>query len=267
MRRLILLSTMLCLAGNAQAATTNSLAIKRQPLRLNIQGELTDYSSGRGQRRELGFDLTRKVGATTLMLEGATGQRDFGDEQFRGKVATATVARDWTAFLSTRTSVSAATNSPVFATRSIMQEISIKPGGGLVVNAGAKLARYYQGVGVKALALGPTYYFPRGSVAYRFTRYNVEGQGKANGHLANLRLNDPDGRGSTQLWLGSSETLIDSAFALGGNNGRVRSVALRRVQPISGQLGLSLGIGRDWFDTPTGKYRGTRPAIGIVLTH
>jgi YaiO family outer membrane protein len=228
---------------------------------------LTDYSNGHGQRRELGFDLTHKIGATTLVLEGAAGQRNFGEERFRGKAATATVAHDWNHLVSTRTVVSLASDSPVFATRSIMQEVSIKPAAGLVVSAGAKHARYFQDVGVNSLSLAAAYHFPRGSVGYRATRYDVDRQGRANGHLVNFRVNDARGSGSTQLWLGSAETLIDSAFELGSNEGRVRSIALRRVQPIAGQFGLSFGIARNWMRSPTGNYQSTRPTIGIVLAH
>lgn len=236
-----------------------------QPLRLSLTSELTDFSADRGSRQEFGFDLTRKFGTTNLVIDGATGNLKTNSGRLRGSMLSATIAHDWTRAVSTRTVAGFATNSPLFPTRSIMQEISYKPGRGIVLAASAKMSRYYGGVDVTGLSVGPAWYFRGGSVGYRFSRYDVSGLGKNSAHLVNARINDPHGSGSTQVWLGAGNSLHDRNILSTIGRGSFRSLTVRRIQPLVGNLALSVGVGRDWYETPSGKFTATRPTIGLVI--
>jgi YaiO family outer membrane protein len=252
------------IAGGAHAAAPPVPALK-YPIELLLTSELTDYSQDRGSRRKLAVNVKRKTGNTTLALDGATGSLKTDDRRYQGSMANLTVAHDWSPAISTRTAVGLATNSPLFPKRSIMQEVSFKPGHNIVLATSVKASRYYGGVDVTALSVGPAWYFRGGSIAYRFSRYDVSGLGKSSAHLFNLRLSDPRGAGSTQVWMGAGDTLHDQEIFPTIEPGKFRSVAVRRIQPLVGNVALSVGVGRDWYETPSGKFTATRPTLGIVI--
>lgn len=109
-------------------------------------------------------------------------------------------------------------------------------------------------------------YFSGGFATYRFTAYNVDRLGKSHGHLATVRIKDGKGLGSTQLWVGSGSSLHEEDILLSGREGKFRSVALSRVQPLKGPVSLTISLGRTWYNTATADYRGTKASVGLSFS-
>ena len=260
-------NTFMALAvGVVGMPTTFNLPRTEQPnLQLLFSSELTDYSSNMGSRRQAGVELKRKVGSTTFVGQLQTGSRTAGGDRFRGTGGGLTVSHDWTAAVSTRTTATVATDSPLFPKRSIQQEVSLKVAAGIVLSLAGKSARYYGGVDVNSLSAGTSWYFHGGLVSYRFTRYGAERMGSGNAHLASFRLNDGLGAGSTQLWLGIGSSLADKNLTPLIQKGSFHSIAIRRVQPIGRNVALSFGLGEDWYKTRAGNFTALRPSLGLVF--
>ena len=94
----------------------------------------------------------------------------------------------------------------------------------------------------------------------------MTGLGKSHAHLASFRLKDGRGAGSTQLWLGSGSSLHEQLQFAGARDGKYRSVAIQRVQPLHGPISLNLGLGRTWYQTDDGRYHGTTLTFGLTAT-
>ena len=246
-------------------ATFNPPRIEQTNLQLLFSSELTDYSSNMGSRRQAGVELKRKVGSTTVVGQLQTGSRTAGRDRFRGTGGGLTVSHNWTAAVSTRTTATVATDSPLFPKRSLQQEVSLKVAPGIVLSVAGKSARYYGGVDVNSLSAGTSWYFHGGLVSYRFTHYGADRMGSGNAHLASFRLNDRLGAGSTQLWLGIGSSLVDQNLTPLIQKGSFRSVAIRRVQPVGGNVALSFGLGQDWYKTRVGSFTALRPSLGLVF--
>ena len=101
---------------------------------------------------------------------------------------------------------------------------------------------------------------------YRFSQFDVSKLGKSHGHSLSVRVKDGNGRGHTQLWLGSGTSLHEQLVLPVESKGKFRTAMLQRLQPIKGPVALSFGLGRSWYDTPTSNYKGTTATIGLSLT-
>jgi YaiO family outer membrane protein len=246
---------LLCAAG-ANAADS----------RFSLTTERTNYSGAFGKRQEMAVESSTDFGRTTLVLGATHGHRDFTGESFSAVQISGILYHDWSNRLFTRTSVAAASNKPVFATREFGQDINYKFLSNTIVTVGAKYARYYGDRQARSLSVGGTQYFGGGLLSYRYSAFDLGKFGRSHSHLASFRIKDGKGGGSTQLWLGAGTAVHELQLLPNISAGKYRSVTLQRVQPITGPVALNVAIGRTWYDTPAAKYHGTVGSVGLTFT-
>jgi YaiO family outer membrane protein len=234
--------------------------------KVSVSTEQTSYSGGFGKRLETSVESTTDLGRTGFTVNVAHGKRDIGDDHVKSLRLGATVYHDWSDKFYTRTTMGISSNKPVFATRELAHDFNYKLLPNAVATVGAKYARYHGGVDVLSWSAGASWYFKGGFVSYRFSTYDVDRLGKNHAHLASFRLKDPKGEGYTQLWAGAGSSLHDQEVLLAGSKGKFRSLALQRVQPLRGPVSVNLSLGRAWYDTPTGDYRGTTASVGLAIS-
>ena len=104
-------------------------------------------------------------------------------------------------------------------------------------------------------------------MTYRYSLLDSHLLGRSHAHLASVRLKDPGGSGSTQLWFGQGSSLYDVVPLQSAKAGHFTSVTLRREQPIAGGVKLNFGLNRTWYRTPTGNYRGTGLLAGLSVAN
>lgn len=254
------MKSLACLAAALLACPA---VVHAQTANTSIGVAYTDYSKAFGSRRIATADVSGLLGSARLSFTLSSGERRFADVKFKGTRVGGSVTNDWTDRLSTRTSVSVASNEPVFARSEIAQDISYKPIQNAVLTVGGKRATYFGGTHVNSWSAGGTYYFRGASVGYRFSAFDTKGLGVSHAHQLNVRVPDPGGRGSTQLWVGKGSSLQDLAWLPTAGRGKYTSVAARRLQPVADGVAFSIAADRTWFDTPTANHTGTTVRIGF----
>lgn len=232
---------------------------------LNATVEHTDFSGGFGNRLVGELIGSAKWDATTIVFDLAHGRREFAEEDFSGTRFGATVYHDWSERLYTQTTAALATSSPLFPSHRLKQDVNLKIGPNAVASVGIGHNRYYGGRDALTWSAGGSYYFKGGFVSYRYTSYDVEDLGRTHGHLASVRINDARGRGESQLWLGAGTAVHEHEVLPTLNKGKLRSVALRRLQPINDKLALDLTAGHSWYDIGDADYRGTSIRVGFTM--
>lgn len=231
---------------------------------LRTQAEYTDFDNGFGTRSVVGAEVVNKSKRTTTVLGIAHGERNFEGAHFDAFRISGAIYHNWNRTLSTRTGVTLSSNEPVFVHRELSQEVSVKVAKGLLATAGAKALEYYGDVDATAWNVGASYYLPRLTVSYKYTRYDVEQLGESGSSLVSFRLRDRKGDGYTQLWLGQGNTLHEFEWASGVTEGRIRGMSLRRFQPVSDHVGVSATVG--YTDRCTGAidYHGATGALELT---
>jgi hypothetical protein len=99
------------------------------------------------------------------------------------------------------------------------------------------------------------YYFKGGFISYRLTYTKPDGRQGYLAHLANLTINDQNGRGKTQFWASYGSTMLERSRLDGNFNGHDFGALLRRVQPIGG-VDLILAGGVASYANPAGRIWG-----------
>jgi YaiO family outer membrane protein len=256
MKRTLIFASFLVSSQAAYAADTS----------FSLDTERTKYTGALGSRDAASLEGTSDFGNTALSLSLSRGKRKTDEGSYSAVRAAGTIYHDWNDRVYTRTTVGVSSNQPVFATREVATDLNFKPAAGVVLTAGAKRARYFGNRDVASLSAGGSLFFSRGFVNYRFTSYDAEHTGQAKGHLATIRLRDGKGSGATQLWLGTGTSLQEEEPLLGGQEGKYRSASLKRVQPISARLAVSLSLRRTWYNTALSDYRGTTASVGLTYS-
>lgn len=226
--------------------------------------ERTDFSGGYGDRTVAEMNVSHRFNRTTVVFDLARGTRDYEDEKYTTTRVGGTIYHDWSDRFYTETSAAIAGNSPVFAKHRLKQDLNLKFGSA-VATVGIGHNRYFGNRDAVTWSAGGTYYFPGGLATYRYTGFDVEDLGNTHAHLGTVRVNDRGGRGFTQAWLGGGTALHDFDFRPDVGKGKSIGVALRRVQPLAGNVALDISVGRTWFDTDLDKYRGTTARIGFTI--
>ena len=258
----------LCAFATAAGAAAPSLPTGHKAPSLgrvssSVRLEYTDFSKLYGDRASLTAESKLGLGQPTRVgVSFSEGQRRGGGSAIRSTQGTATVEHDWSERLSSRTSAGLASNGAVFAKEQFSQDISYKLGGGLVATIGGKFASYGNRNDVATWSAGAAYYLREATFSYRYSLLASRRFGRSQAHLASVRVNDPGGSGSTQLWVGHGTSLFEVNLPRSAN-GRFTSVALQRSQPIAGGLALNIGVNRAWYRTPTGDYTGTGVVAGL----
>jgi YaiO family outer membrane protein len=256
---------------NARLICASLFAVAAMPAhaadaKFGMTSEYTHFSGGFGSLRETGGETTLEFGRTKLIAGVTNGLRKVDGDKYSSVRFSGTVYHDWTDRFYSRTSISAASNQPVFARREVAQDFSYKLTRKAIVTVGGKHSQYYGGQDVLSWSAGGTYYFGGGLVSYRFSSYDSKGLKSSYGHTLSARIKDPRGSGSTQLWLGAGTALHDGDLLPIAETGKFRSVTLQRVQPLTKNIALRAGAGRTWYESAGNKYAGTTGTIGLTFT-
>ena len=95
---------------------------------------------------------------------------------------------------------------------------------------------------------------------------NVEDRGESFGNLLSIRLRTLRGVGHTQLWLGQETWLHEYEWLPETQEGKVRSLTLRRYQPITRRTALGLAIGSAWYDTRAADYTSAHANLNVTYS-
>jgi YaiO family outer membrane protein len=233
----------------------------------SLRVEYTDFSKLYGDRAVVTANSRFGLGqATRFTVSLSQGQRRAAGTAARGTEGAVAIDRDWSDRLSTQTSASVASNGAIFAKRLISQNVSYKLAPRLVGVFGAKYSSYGNGSDVTTWSAGAAYYMRGATLSYRYSLLASQRFGRSSGHLASVRLNDPHGSGSTQLWAGHGTSLYEANLPR-TPNGRFTSFAAQRSQPIGGGIVLQAGVNRAWYKTAAGSYSGTGLVAGLSFSN
>lgn len=253
------------LYGSALLLAASAAPVLATETSYSVTGDYTDFSKDFGSLAIGTAEANMDFGEMAVVVELSTGTRKFQSDSFSATQVSGSVYHDWMDRFSTRSTASISSNEGVFARHKFIQEFNFKVAQNVLLTGGARYSKYASGTNVKSLSAAGTYYFKPGFVTYRFTRYDTSGLGNSSAHLFTLRLKDPGGIGSTQVWLGQGSTLQQQDFVVLGRLGKYRSVDVRRVQPITRRIALNVGVGRSWYDNPIRDYAGTNLTVGLTL--
>lgn len=229
----------------------------------SLDGEYLTYSGTHGNRVTVDARTRINMGDTKVDFALSQGFRKTDDGKFHATRVQGTLAHDWNSVISTRTSAGIATSGEIFTKRELIQDVNFKVAPGTLLTAGGRYARYDQGIDAWSWSLGAAQYFRGGYVNYRFSSFEFDRLGHAVGHLVGAKISDP--WGANQLWLGRGTALHDADWQGPPEKGKYTQIEYRRLQPIGGGVSLSLGVKRNWYDTPTTKFHGTGFRFGLVF--
>jgi YaiO family outer membrane protein len=258
-QRIVVGSLVLACASPAYASRVPDL----KSVTASVDAEYLSYSDGFGSRRVVNANSSVGLGKTKLLVRVSQGKRSGDEHRFRASRFGVTVVRNWSSSLSTRTSASLASKSPVFVNRELVQEVSWKPSSQTVLTLGGRYARYHGDVDARSLSVGVAQYFRGGLVSYRFSAFDIERLGRSAGHLGSIKLNDRGG--STQLWVGHGSAIHDADWMPAPQSGQFTSAEIRRSQRLIGAVSVDLGVKRNWYEAPAAKFRGTGVQIGLRI--
>lgn len=192
------------------------------------------------------------------------GERDYGDnDTWKALRARTTLWYNWNEWLSSRTGVAVAENTPVFARQDLQQDISLKVVHGTLFTFGYRYASYTGDSEVNAWSGGLSVYTGPFITSWRYTRYYSEDKGDSYSHIVTLRMNDWQGEGNTQLWLSRGTGAYAYDWYSAHRKGTLKGVSLRRAQPLRDQLSLGISVGKQWYDTPVDRYQGVQTIADI----
>ena len=265
MQRLTLLAVGLALAvptsvALAQDATADQAA---QSLSGSISNQ--SFSKGRGSFRSANVEYKVQNADMTFLVTPIYGEREAAGRNTTAGGIGATLYRDWTKQVSTRTSLSLAQDEPVFAHTDLGQDITFRVADRTTATVGGRWAEYFGDRQVTFLSIGARRYFGGGSVAYRATRTEPDGQSAFYAHLVNLSFNDSKGDGKSQIWLSSGATSLDRAQYDATFSGKDHAVMVQRVQPLTESLALVATAGVTSYAIPGGHFTGTTLGLGFKL--
>ncbi len=262
MHKRILISANLLVCLNVSSVPS---AAAQPKLAINLSAETRDFGEDRGSLDVVTLEYKIEDGDTTVVLTPTFGERHAPGTSVSAAAFDAAVYHRWNDVISTYSEIFLAENSPVFAKLDVTQSVSIKIAKQTALTAAARWARYYGGRDAAFQSIGLRQYFRGGSVAYRLTRINPDNRDSFFGHLVNVSLNDPEGAGKTQLWLGRGVTSFDRVETEDTISGHDNSVVVQRYQPVFGHLGLVGTAGVTSYSRPEGRTTGTNFKLGVVV--
>lgn len=251
-----LLLAQFVLAPQAQAEAKQSV---------QITAATQDYNKDMGSQRTVQLEYKYDNDDTTVVFTPVVGQRKVAGTSSTAVGAGVAIYHDWSDTISTRTGAFIAEDKAVFAHLELSQDVTFKVAHSTTVTLGGRWARYDGGNDVSFISLGARQYFKGGSVAYRLTRVDPNGQDAFYGHLVNLTINDGHGAGKTQLWLSTGASELDRSQLTGTFTGSNYAAMLKRTQPLTDQFALVLGAGVSSYARPTGRVTATNFELGLQM--
>ncbi|HAX5097621.1 TPA: YaiO family outer membrane beta-barrel protein [Escherichia coli] len=254
-------------AGTVLSSFLLCFSVYSAPVNVQIWHEYTDYSGGYGKRNVTNMELNNKVYNGALIAGFATGERRFDNgKSFHGNKGKVTLYYNWLPSFYTRTGVSFADDSPVFARREVFNDLNFKIIKGGVFTVGGRHATYFEDNEVNSWNIGSSIYAGSLMLRYQYTRYYNAGPGQSYSHVASLRIKDEKGNGSTQLWFGGGTGAYTYDWMPESRAGKLYSLSLKRVQPLRKDLNINVSVGKQWFDTPVSSYSGVMGMFGLVYS-
>jgi YaiO family outer membrane protein len=230
----------------------------------SLETEYLTYGNGRGHRLSVSAQSRLAFGDTKIALGVSQGTRKpASGSAMHATRLQASIAHDWTARLTSTTTLGLASNQPVFVTREAAQELSYKAFSSTVVSGGVRYARYFGGIDSWSWSVGASQYFRGGYVGYRFTSYDTHGLGTSVSHRLTGKFADP--LGSTQLWVERGTAVNGAGLADAPVRGRTTGFELQRLQPIGGGVSLSLAARRSWNRTGSARYHDDAVRLGLAF--
>lgn len=232
---------------------------------LTVGYDHTDYSAGYGKKHIVSAELKSVFDRGAAVMSMARGYRDYDHgESFQGTRGRATVWYDWSPLLSTRTGLSLGDNSPVFVRREVLNDFNLKLLKGTMLTVGGRHASYFHNTEVNAFSAGGSWYPGPVILAYRYTTYDTVGAGGSYSHLASVRLRDSQGPGYTQLFASTGTGAYTYDWSPTVRSGKLHSLSLKRVQPLTENVSLNLIAGKQWFETPVASYSGLNGQLAVT---
>mgnify|MGYP000179471320 CR=1 FL=1 len=114
--------------------------------------DFTDYSGDHGTRNLAFAVLVAKVENATLLFNLSQGRRDYETEHFNATRGQGAVWYKWNNWLTTRTGIAFADNTPVFARQDFRQDINLALLPKTLFTTGYRYTKYYDDVEVDAHA-------------------------------------------------------------------------------------------------------------------
>ncbi|HDS0948751.1 TPA: YaiO family outer membrane beta-barrel protein [Stenotrophomonas maltophilia] len=232
--------------------------------RVSLQLDHADYSDGFGKRDVQTLDVAGRSGDSRWHLGLAHGERDYGSARFSGNRVQGSLHHAWSPTVSTRTAFIASNDDPVFVNRQVNQDLQWKVAPQTVLSVGGKYAEYHAGAYVHGWSVGAAYYFPQVTASIRHERHSQSNGPDGYGTTLSLRLKDTQGRGSTQLWLGSGTSGYSAeADPLLLREHDARRLFVRRNQPLGEHLMLEAGLGKTWHKTRLDRFQSVQSHLGL----
>ncbi|WP_213134213.1 YaiO family outer membrane beta-barrel protein [Citrobacter sp. FP75] len=225
--------------------------------------DFIDYSGNHGTRNVAYAEMVANVDRSTLLLNISQGKRDYETERFNATRGQGAVWYKWNNWLTTRTGIAFADNTPVFARQDFRQDINLNLLPKSVFSTGYRYTKYYDDAEVNAWQGGIGLYVGQLIANYRYTHYDSSHTGGSYSNMISFRLKDSRGDGYTQLWLSRGTGAYIYDWSPETLSGSMKSISLQRIQPLTAQLNLGLTAGKRWYDTPTNEYSGLQFAAQI----
>lgn len=112
--------------------------------------DFTDYSGDHSNRNLAYAELVAKVENATLLFNLSQGRRDYETEHFNATRGQGAVWYKWNNWLTTRTGIAFADNTPVFARQDFRQDINLALLPKTLFTTGYRYTKYYDDVEVDA---------------------------------------------------------------------------------------------------------------------
>lgn len=245
--------------------TSISASAKANDVSLNAGYEYINYSGDHGKRNLSFIELRNKLEDGNTVFNLSYGERDYGGGRSWDSVrARATVWYKWNKWLSSRTSLAVAENTPVFARKDFQQDVSLKILPDTIFTVGYRYANYFEDIDVNAWSGGVAWYVGSFIASWRYTHYDTQEIGGSYSHLLSVRMNDKNSSGYTQLWLGRGNGAYTYDWAPDTKKGTIKSVNLKRTQPLNEYITLGLSAGKQWYKTPVDKYHNLQGMADIT---
>ncbi|EAA6342290.1 TPA: YaiO family outer membrane beta-barrel protein [Salmonella enterica subsp. enterica] len=243
-----------------------SISANAKDFSLRSGYDYTDYSGGHGTRNIIFSELKNKIDHGASVINVSRGSRNYGDGKSWNAIrGGATVWYNWNTWISTRTGVSLAENSPVFARKDLQQDISFNLIPKTLLNFGYRFANYFGDTDVNAWSGGLSLYTGPLITSWKYTYYNTQDTGGSYSNIVSLRINDQKGAGNTQLWLSRGTGAYTYDWSPDTRKGALKSISIKRVQPLNERLILGLTLGKQWYNTPVDNYHNLQAIADISV--
>ena len=251
----------LLIAAAASIATKPESPTLKTSSTMSLEASYQDYGSS-GARRLLESRMKLQAGDATIVVTPKMGTRSGEQRDSRGYALSGDLYLPLTSAISSRTSVQLANRSAAFARIDASQQLTVGVARRTNVQVGIRYAKFDLGDEVTFLSGGVRQYFSFGSVAYTLTAAKAEGGKTGLGHMIQASLNDGPAGGSTQLWLSMSKGAQEFEWAR-NDRSTVRSVVIRRLQPVAGPISLVGKVGLAQYRSPANRHTGLIAGVGI----